>query len=122
MAEKLKDAQDRMLESLFRMEPVADAGFSDAVIRRIRVRIWVRRLALPIAMLIGGLIAVRPAAEVVRAVPGLLALVPGRFLDTPASWLPRLEGVAPDPLILQTVLFAAILLAVGLFSSRKLID
>jgi len=122
MAEKLKDAEDRLLESLFRMEPVPDAGFSNAVIRQIRTRIWVRRLALPIAMVIGGLIAIRPATEVVRAVPSLLAVVPRQFVEAPASWLPQVDGVALSTSVLQTVLFAAVLLAAGIFGSRKLID
>jgi len=122
MAEKLKDAEDRLLESLFRMQPVEDAGFSDAVIRRIRIRIWVRRLALPVAMVVGGLIAFRPAAEIVRAVPSLLALVPSRFVETPATWLPQVDGIAVSTSLLQTVLFAAVLLAAGIFGSRKLVD
>ena len=48
MAEKLKDAEDRLLESLFASEPIADDGFSRRVVTRIRRRIWVRRLALPV--------------------------------------------------------------------------
>jgi hypothetical protein len=59
MAEKLKDAEDRLLEAMLRSEPIADEGFSGRVVSRIRRRLWVQRLALPSAMLIGGAIAVK---------------------------------------------------------------
>ena len=63
MAEKMKDAEDRLLESMFQSEPVADNGFSDRVVGRIRRQIWVRRLALPLAMLAGAAIALKPATQ-----------------------------------------------------------
>jgi hypothetical protein len=63
MAEKMQDAEDRLLESMFQSESVADNGFSDSVLRRIRRQIWVRRLALPVAMVAGAAIALKPAAQ-----------------------------------------------------------
>ncbi len=63
MAEKMQDAEDRLLESMFQSESVADNGFSDRVLRRIRRQIWVRRLALPVAMVAGAAIALEPAAR-----------------------------------------------------------
>jgi hypothetical protein len=63
MAEKLQDAEDRLLESMFQSEEIANDGFSDRTLRRIKRQIWVRRLALPIAMVVGAVIAVRPALE-----------------------------------------------------------
>ena len=67
MVEKLKDAEDRMLESMFQTRPIADDGFSRRVVTRIRRRLWVRRLTLPVAMLIGGAIAVEPLSQLVIA-------------------------------------------------------
>ena len=49
MAEHIKDDADRMLESMFASDPVPDDGFSVRVVRKVRRRIWVRRLTLPIA-------------------------------------------------------------------------
>ena len=63
MAEKMKDAEDHALESMFQSESIADNGFSDRVVGRIRRQLWVRRLALPIAMLTGAAIAVKPATQ-----------------------------------------------------------
>jgi hypothetical protein len=58
MVEKLKDAEDRFLESMFQSAPISDDGFSRRIVCRIRQKIWIRRLTLPVAMLIGGVIAV----------------------------------------------------------------
>jgi hypothetical protein len=57
MAEKLQDADDLLLANLLRAESIEDAGFSRRIVARIRRRIWLRRLALPSAMLFGGAIA-----------------------------------------------------------------
>ena len=81
MAEKLKDQTDHLLETMFRSEPVADDGFSRRVVAKVRRIMWVRRLALPIAMLIGAAIAVKPAGQLVEVVSRMLALVPALFAD-----------------------------------------
>lgn len=65
MVEKMQDAEDRLLESMFQSEPIVDDGFSRHVMGRIRRQIWVRRLALPIAMILGVAIAAKPAAQLV---------------------------------------------------------
>ena len=63
MAEKMQDAEDRLLESMFQSESIADNGFSDRIVGRIRRQMWVRRLALPVAMVAGAAIAVKPATQ-----------------------------------------------------------
>jgi hypothetical protein len=63
MAEKMQDAEDRLLESMFQSDPVADNGFSDRLIRRIRRQMWIRRLALPVAMVAGAAVAVKPVIQ-----------------------------------------------------------
>ena len=80
MVEKLQDAEDRLLEAMFRSEPIPDDGFSGRVVTRIRRDIWVRRLALPVAMLIGGAFAVKPASQLLVAGSKLLTVVPQGFL------------------------------------------
>ena len=63
MAEKMQDAEDRLLESMLRSDSVADNGFSDRVVRQIRRQMWIRRLALPVAMVAGAAIAVKPMTQ-----------------------------------------------------------
>jgi hypothetical protein len=110
MAEKLKDAEDRLLESMFRSEPVADEGFSRRVVSRIQRRLWIQRLALPVAMLVGGAIAIKPATQLVIAASKLLAIVPQGMLNIPATWIPQM----------QTVVLGAMLLAAVLLGTRML--
>lgn len=76
MAERLKDKEDAKLEALFRTEPVADDGFSDRVVSRVRRGIWIRRWTMPIAILLGGLIAAKPAAQLLMAMADIVTAVP----------------------------------------------
>ncbi|MGH8166383.1 MAG: hypothetical protein ACREQ1_04050 [Woeseiaceae bacterium] len=80
MAERLRDKEDAMLEALFRAGPhtelIEDDGFSDRVVSRIRRGIWIRRWTLPIAILIGGLIAAKPAAQILLAMAEILTATP----------------------------------------------
>jgi len=112
MAEKTKDSTDRLLESMFQTGPVADDGFSNRVVARIRRGIWVRRLALPIAMLIGAAIAVKPATQLLVIVPRLLEFVPADMLNTAMSFLPQL----------QLVVLGAMILAIGVAFIQSLAD
>ena len=122
MAEKLKDAKDRLLEAMFRSEPIADEGFSGRVVARIRRRLWVQRLALPIAMLVGGAIAIKPASQLVAAASKLLAIVPQGLLDAPTTWIPQVQNVAFGATLTQTVVLGAMLLVAGVLGTRILIE
>lgn len=112
MAEKTKDPTDRMLESMFRSEPIADDGFSKKVVSKIRRTIWVQRLALPIGMLIGAAIAVKPASELVAVAPRLFNLVPPEVMSVPMSFLPQLP----------IVVMGGMLVAVGLAFFQSLAE
>ncbi len=90
MAEKIRDAEDRLLESMFRSEPIDDDGFSDRIITRIRRRIWLRRLALPIAMLAGAAIAIKPLLQVVAVLSALTDSVPRDSFALPETILAQL--------------------------------
>lgn len=87
MVERMKDDEDRKLEALFRMAPIADDGFSERVVRRVRRRVWVRRWTLPIAAAIGGLIAARPAMDMLALLPLVADLVPPELKAIPADLL-----------------------------------
>ena len=48
MADKIKDAEDRLLESMFESPPLADDGFSVEIVRKVNRKLWFRRLTLPV--------------------------------------------------------------------------
>ncbi len=89
MAEKIKDAEDRFLEQAFRTAPIDDDGFSDRVLWRIRRQIWLRRLALPVAFAVGGVIALKPLIELMNVGATLLSIVPWDFIDVPTVAVPQ---------------------------------
>ena len=93
MAEKMRDNEDRLLESMFRSEPINDDGFSNRIITRIRRRIWLRRLALPIAMLAGAAIAIKPLLQVVAVLSALTDSVPRDSFALPETVLAQLPIV-----------------------------
>ena len=104
MADKIKDAEDRLLESMFRSEPIDDDGFSDRIITRIRRHIWLRRLALPIAMLTGAAIAIKPLLQVVAV------------FSTLTDSVPRYSFAMPEVILAQLPILVAVgcLLVVGI--------
>ncbi len=120
MADKLKDAEDRLLESMFQSAPIDDAGFSQRIVSHIRRRLWIQRLALPVAMLIGGIIAIKPAMQLVTVASKLLTVVPQGLLELPASMLPQVESVAFGASLLQMSVLGAMLVVAGVLGTRML--
>ena len=112
MAERMKDAEDRLLESMFGAAPIADNGFSGQIVKRIRRKLWIRRITLPVAVLVGLLMAFRPMAAVVKSVYELLLSMPGDLV-------PSLEGTLPS---LQLIVTGALILVVALVSLSMLED
>ena len=107
MVDRLKDAEDLKLESLFRLQPVQDDGFSVNVVSRVRRRIWVRRLALPVAITIGTLIAAKPLLQLAGAVPKLLMIVPDSLSSLnslPLTSLPQNSTVVFGAMLLFAVM------------------
>ena len=93
MADRIKDAEDRLLESVFRAEPIADDGFSNRVIGRIRRRIWVDRLVLPVATLTGAALEFKPAMELAGVLLPLTNLIPAQLASRPLEFLPEIQLV-----------------------------
>ena len=89
MAERLKDKEDARLEALFRSEPIEDNGFSERVVSRVRRGIWIRRWTLPLAALIGGLIAAKPAAQLLLGITDVLAVLPADIRGVDLDSLPQ---------------------------------
>ena len=107
MADKLKDAEDQLLESLFAAEPIADDGFSDGIVRRVRRRLWIKRLSLPLAAAIGGIIAFKPAAALVELLAELaLRTAPPDVIASFFDWLPPLHLVVSGVLLLAVAMIS----------------
>ena len=100
MAEKISDAEDRLLESMFRSEPLADGGFSKKVVARIRRRLWISRLALPVAAVLGGAMAFEPVVDLVRAMQTLMNLFPSEAFAMPLQFMPQVQFVVLGGLLL----------------------
>jgi hypothetical protein len=94
MAERMRDEEDRQLAALFRPAEIPDDGFTHAVERRIRRRVWVRRWTLPIAASIGALIAAKPAMDLLALLPLVADLVPQELKLVPPDVLQHLPGLA----------------------------
>lgn len=113
MADRLKDREDMRLESLFRSEPVRDDGFSVRVVSRVRRQMWVRRLSLPFAFVIGAAISARPIMQLANALPELLGSMP--TVRYSLENLP-VNGLPPS----STIIMGAMLLATALMIGRML--
>ena len=102
MAERIKDEQDRLLESMFASDPIADDGFSARVVRKVRRRMWLRRLTLPVATLIGSLVAFKPLTELVTVIAGLVQAIPLDVLNTSGIVVPQLWMLVVGAMLLAT--------------------
>ena len=100
MAERIKDDEDRLLESMFASEPIADNGFSEQIVRRVRHKLLVRRLTVPVAALIGGAIAFKPISALAAAAYQLLLLLPDELVVSATNNLPSIQFVVTGGLIL----------------------
>lgn len=102
MAEHRQDDEDLRLQDMFRSTPIPDNGFSDRVVRRVRRRLWMQRLLVPVATAVGGLIAVGPASQLLTSLFGRLSSLAAA--PALASW--NFESVAPGVLLLGVLLVA----------------
>jgi hypothetical protein len=114
MADRMKDAEDMKLESLFASDTIADNGFSARIHKRIRRQVWVRRLTLPTAVVVGGAIAAKPVIGLVAALPQLFSILPASVssnLDLAStSSLPQLSTILlGGMLVIAAVTFVRIL-------------
>lgn len=102
LADRMKDEDDLKLEALFRSEAVDDDGFSDRVMKRIRWQMRVRRYAVPVAILVGGVIAAKPAVDLLLVASRLITVLPEDMRSLP------LESVPQMPAILGALAIAAV--------------
>ena len=67
-----------------------------------RSAVWINRLALPVAALIGLAFALKPATQLVLALLPLLNVVPAEMLSAPLQYLPQVQFI-----VLGGMIFAA---------------
>lgn len=110
MADRIRDDDDERLEALFRVEPIADNGFSERITRRIRRRLWLRRLAIPLAAAIGGAIALKPLASMVTLLIEFARSLPFDVVAATSGWIPSLPLIGLGGLLLVAMLLGLRLL------------
>ncbi len=104
MVDRLKDNEDKLLESLFRSDPVLDNGFSLKVVSEINRRIWIRRLTLPAAFVVGAAIAVKPLSQLAVTFGKLLTLIPTNFGGLSLGNFPQISTVLLGGLLLAAMM------------------
>lgn len=72
MAEKIRDEEDRLLETLFASTPIEDNGFSARVAGRIRRKQRFRSVCVSVALVVGSLISLQPAIALLSMLYHLL--------------------------------------------------
>lgn len=100
MADKTTDREDELLASMFAAKPVEDAGFSERVLQKLRIRLWVQRLTLPVAATIGFAVAINPLMDLLALMPSLASPVPARFAPDIGSMLPATQSIVVGGLLL----------------------
>ena len=113
MAERFKENDAISLEGLFRSDPLPADGFSATVMKRVRYRIWVRRLALRRALLLGLAISAKPMAQFLSALPGLMTAIFGdalRLDQLPVLTVPQLSTMLLGASALMAIVLASRLL------------
>ena len=66
--------------------PLQDEGFSANVVGRIRRRVWLRRVVLGTAVVVGGVLAFGPLSELSVLVSGLPVLLSEGLVTVATSW------------------------------------
>ncbi|HNP34512.1 MAG TPA: hypothetical protein PKK10_01555 [Woeseiaceae bacterium] len=72
MADRNRDEQDRVLDALFDSAPIADDGFSAAVVASIQRKQRFRRWCVSIALVVGSAIAIKPTIAMLHLLYKLL--------------------------------------------------
>ncbi len=107
MVDRLKDNEDKLLESLFRSDPVSDNGFSRKIVFEIKRRIWIRRLTLPAAFVVGAAIAVKPLSQLAVTFSKLLTLIPINFGGLSLGNFPQISTVLLGALLLVAMMMVS---------------
>lgn len=107
MAEKTMDEEDRFLESVFAAEPLQDSGFSEAIVRKVQRKLWLRRLVLPVAATIGGVIAFEPLVALVGSLRRLSSMLPASIFGAGDGNVVQLPLLVLGAMLFIGVMFGA---------------
>ncbi|NOX68056.1 MAG: hypothetical protein GXP15_02620 [Gammaproteobacteria bacterium] len=119
MADRLKDKQAPGLEAMFRSDPLPDLGFSKKVMARVRRQVWIRRLTMPAALIIGGSIAIKPASDIVIAMTQVFDTLPPKLTDAAVDFSGLSVSSLPHS---ATILVSGVIALVALGLVRALED
>lgn len=94
---------ERQLSELFQTlnPPLGDEGFSDTVLRRVRRRLWLRRVVLGTAAVVGGVLAVGPLFELATLLSEGLVTAATRWNDP--AWLTQNQVLVIPALLVLAV-------------------
>ena len=111
MVDRLKDNEDLKLEALFKSEAIPDSGFSDRVLKRLKRRLWIRRLSLPTAFVVGMLIALKPLSQLVVTFSQLLTVIPADIGGFSLASIPQASTIVLGGMLLAAMMMVTRLLA-----------
>ena len=107
MVERMKNQEDVRLESLFASEAIVDNGFSAKVLRKVRRQMWARRLALPVAFVIGAAVAFKPLMSLVTMLAGLFSVIPENLAAEsaliPVDYMPGVSTIVMGMMAVMVV-------------------
>ena len=110
MTEQIDRHEEEKFAAMFRdlVPSVADDGFTDVVVRRIQRPLWVRRVVLFLAVVIGGTLGIGPLWELAVDLGNGLMVSATRWHDP--GWL-----IANESLLIAALLMVSAPLAIRLF-------
>ena len=94
--------------------PLEDEGFSANVVRRIRRRVWLRRVVLGTAVIVGGVLAFGPLSELSVLISGLPVLLSEGLVTMATSWNDPAWLAQNRMILIMAVLAASIPVAIRL--------
>ncbi len=84
--------------------PIADDGFSTQIVGNLKRRLWIRRLTVPVAGIIGGVLAFKPLSGLVAIIASLSAMIPKEVVSSTANSLPQMSLIMLGAALLVTCL------------------
>lgn len=115
MVDRKRETEDKILETLFQSESVRDAGFSVRTMKLLRRRMWVQRLALPIAFLLGAVIAVKPLSQLIVTFIKFIMSLSGSLGSS-------LQGLPIGHTQQLSIIVIGVLLMLGVFMAGKVFE